>query len=145
MLRSYGCNNQAWVSTEIVKNINNDTHLIRAYYVPGLGPHAFSYSSVNLYSLSRSEYHCYRTRKRPSLGHVLKDTQTQDSNPDLHGSKPQPDHYSTWHILNLSEGEDIKVDLQKLILKPWECIWSLLFDMFSYQSRSASGGRILGS
>ena len=51
MLRSYGYNNQIRGSTEIVKNINNDSHLIRAYYVPGLGPHAFAYSSVSLYCL----------------------------------------------------------------------------------------------
>lgn len=57
-------------------------------------------------------------KQRPSLGHSLKDTQLQDSNPDLRGSKPQPDHYSTWHVSNLSKGEDIRVDLTKLILKP---------------------------
>ena len=51
MLRSYGYNNQIRGSTEIVKNINNDGHLIRAYYVPGLGPYAFAYSSVSLYCL----------------------------------------------------------------------------------------------
>ena len=114
MLRSYGCNNQTRVSTETVKNINNDGHLIRAYSVQGLGPHAFSYPSVSLYRLSLLQ----NKKQRPSLGHSLKDTQLQDSNPDLRGSEPQPDHYSTLHVSNLSKGEDIKVDLTKLILKP---------------------------